>query len=37
MTYVLPDEEGYDAAPHECFVDADADAAEGAGFRHAHG
>ncbi|PZU47190.1 MAG: hypothetical protein DI571_04485 [Arsenicicoccus sp.] len=35
MTYVLPDEEGYDAAPHECFVDADA--AEGAGFRHAHG
>ena len=35
MTYVLPDEEGYDADPHECFVDGEA--AERAGFRHAHG
>ncbi|WP_151525607.1 sunset domain-containing protein [Serinicoccus kebangsaanensis] len=34
MTYVLPDEEGYDADPHECFVDAET--AEQAGFRHAH-
>lgn len=35
MTYVLPDEEGYDADPHECFVDGET--AERAGFRHAHG
>ncbi|MGO0577875.1 sunset domain-containing protein [Ornithinimicrobium panacihumi] len=34
MTYVLPDEPGYEAAPHECFVDAET--AERAGFRHAH-
>ena len=35
MTYVLPDEDGYQADPHECFVDAET--AERAGFRHAHG
>ena len=35
MTFVLPGEEGYDADPHEWFVDQGA--AEGAGFRHAHG
>ena len=35
MTYVLPDEEGYGADPHECFVDGET--AERAGFRHAHG
>ncbi|WP_298752297.1 hypothetical protein [uncultured Serinicoccus sp.] len=35
MTFVLPDEEGYDAEAHECFVDGET--AERAGFRHAHG
>jgi hypothetical protein len=36
MTFVLPDEEGYEgSAPHEWFVDAET--AERAGFRHAHG
>ncbi|GAA4867869.1 hypothetical protein [Serinicoccus chungangensis] len=35
MTFVLPDEAGYDAEAHECFVDAET--AERAGFRHAHG
>lgn len=35
MTYVLPDEEGYGADPHECFVDGET--AQRAGFRHAHG
>ncbi len=35
MTFVLPGEAGYDAPPHEWFTDADA--AERAGFRHAHG
>lgn len=34
MTFVLPDEPGYDAEPHECFVDAET--AQRAGFRHAH-
>ncbi|KUG58392.1 hypothetical protein AVL62_10790 [Serinicoccus chungangensis] len=35
MTFVLPDEEGYDAEAHEYFVDGET--AERAGFRHAHG
>lgn len=35
MTFVLPDEPGYTADPHEWFVDAEA--AQRAGFRHAHG
>ena len=35
MTFVLPGEDGYDAAPHEWFTDGGA--AERAGFRHAHG
>jgi hypothetical protein len=35
MTFVLPDEEGYEGStPHEWFVDAET--AERAGFRHAH-
>ena len=34
-TYVLPGEPGYDAEPHEWFIDREA--AERAGFRHAHG
>lgn len=35
MTYVLPGEPGYDADPHEWFVDGET--AERAGFRPAHG